>query len=404
MSKADLIVKNGLLAGSEDAGPQDIVIQDGLIRSIESGARVGAEREVDAAGRLVSMGFVDAHVHIDKCLIEDRLPEQKIFETLRERISYSRELKRAFTVADVRERSLRALEIMVRRGTTTARTNVEADPIVGTKAVEGVLEAKAEMASYIDLQTVAFPQEGWMDGSDLEMDSRPYIEEALAMGLDAIGGNVNAAVWESDARAQVDDVFALAAKHDVFIDMHLDNFDNGLAFTLPYVLDKIEEYGFQGKVAGGHVAGISYVPDSIASKTIERVRRLAMTICVLPIRIRLTRVTDLLAAGANVTCATDNMRDAFTGLGTGSVLHSLNLLAHITKRSRKAQLDELFELGTTSAAKSLGLEGRLGLEPGKAADLVVLGATSRAEAIRNVADVKAVIKSGRVIASEGRLV
>ena len=398
----DLIVRNAFLAGRESLGPHDVAIARGRIQAIEPHIAAEAAQEVDAGGALLSMGFIDPHVHFDKCLTQDRLRQPGVYRHLRERIAFSREVKRTFTAHDVYTRAVTALKMAVANGTTTVRTHAEADPIVGTAAVEGVLRAKQEMAGYVDVQVVAFPQEGWAQG-EFELDCRPYIDEAMKMGADVVGGNVNAALWESDARRQVDDLFELARRYDADLDIHLDNADNAVAFSLPYVLDQMERYGFQGRVVGSHVVGLAHVPDELASRTISRIRAQAMTICVLPIRIRLTRVDALLEAGVNVTCGTDNMQDAFTGMGTANVLQALHLLAHVTRRTREHQLEEIFEMATTNAARALRLDHELGLAVGKRADLVLLEATSRADAIRRIARVKVVIKNGRIVARDGQL-
>ena len=234
-------------------------------------------------------GFVDPHVHMDKSLIRERLKDKRDLSLLAQRIAANQEMKKSFTEEDVKERMIRAARMVVPRGTLVTRTHVETDPIVELNCVYGALRAREDCLGLIDIQTIAFPQEGWVrseDGSELE--SRPFIREAMEKGMDVVGGNVSRLIWESDPEAQVDELFEIARKTDADIDMHLDNSDNAVAFTLPYVCRKTIETGYQGRVTVSHIPSLAAVPDRIAQRTIEQVREAGIHVCVLPIRIRLT--------------------------------------------------------------------------------------------------------------------
>ena len=399
----DLIVRNGFIAEKRER--MDVGIVGKKIVRVSPTIRESGRTEIDAEGGLVFPGFVDPHVHMDKCLLLGRIGRGKDFSTLDKMISTMRELKRSFTVEDVKGRMIQAGRIAASRGTLVTRTHVEADPIVEFKCVEGALAAKDACREMIDIHTIAFPQEGWIknqDGSELE--SRPFIREAIGRGIDVVGGNVNRSVWESDPEQQVDELFALAKQKNADIDMHLDNSDNAVAFTLPYVCKKTIEYGYQERVTVSHIPSLSAVPDRVARRVIDRVKEAGINVCVLPSRIRLTRVRELMDAGVNVTCGTDNMQDAFVGVGNGDLLEAMLLLAQVTRMGFDDELEKIFDLGTTHAAKALRIDRNYGIDEGKSADLVVLEASSIPEAIRLQPRRRAVIKRGKLVVENGRLI
>jgi cytosine/creatinine deaminase len=399
----DLIVRNSFIAKMHKR--VDIGVMRGKIVRVSSKIKESGRKEIDAEGGLTFAGFVDPHVHMDKSLLLGRIGKEQDFSTLVKKIATMRELKRSFTAEDVKHRMIQAARMAASRGTTVTRTHVEADPIVRFKCVQGALAARDACRDIIDIQTIAFPQEGWIknrDGSELE--SRPFIREAIERGIDVVGGNVNRSVWESDAEQQVDELFSLAKQKNADIDMHLDNSDNAVAFTLPYVCRKTIEYGYQGRVTVAHIPSLSAVPDRVARRVIDRVKEAGLSVCVLPSRIRLTRVRELMDAGVNVTCGTDNMQDAFVGVGNGDLLEAMLLLAQVTEMGFDEELERIFELGTTHAAKALRIDRNYGIEEGKQADLVILEAPSVPEAIRLQPLRRAVIKRGKLVVDQGRFV
>ena len=213
-------IGNANLAGRE--GRWRVEIAGGRIAAVReepSSASGIAAATHDASGRLLSPGFVDPHVHVDKTLTADRVGDAVAAVDLAAAIRAVRQLKAAFTVKDVAARARRALEMGLAHGTTTARTNCEADPFVGMNAVHGVQAAARQLAGRVDLQIIAFPQEGWFATPDrIEGGAAPFIEEALAAGVRIVGGNVNRRVWPSNPEHQVDASFALAARYDCDID------------------------------------------------------------------------------------------------------------------------------------------------------------------------------------------
>jgi cytosine deaminase len=401
----DILIKNGRVMELDEIA--DVGIGEGKIVTIESEIKDDAREIIDAEGCLISPAFVDAHVHLDKCLCMDRLKSGREVATLADMIVAQRSLKEGFTREDVAARAREAALMAVHNGTTVTRTYVEADPLVEYRAVEGVLDAKRSLENVLDMQTIAFPQEGWLDSGDgREYESKPYIRQAMGMGVDVVGGNVNRVVWASDPQGQVDDLFELALEFDADIAIHLDNAYSAVAFTLPYVAKKTIEHGYQGRVSAAHIVSLALVPDRVAHQAIDLVREAELNVCVLPNVIRLTRVLELFEAGVNVMVATDNLRDAFTHIGHGDadMLKAMLLLAQITNVGFDEQLEMIYRAGTYNAAKGLRINADYGLKVGNRADVVVIEAETISDAIRCIPGRRAVIKDGRIVARDGRLV
>ena len=400
-TNTDWGIRNATLPGRE--GRWCIGVAAGRISHVEAddGARQahGAGPLWDAQGRLVSPGFVDPHVHIDKALTSDRVADGADVAGLSEAIRAVRLLKADFTVADIASRAQRSLMMGLAHGTTTTRTNCEIDRFTGQRALHGIHAAAAAMAGKVDVQVIAFPQEGWFETpGTLEDGAGQFIAQALERGgIQCVGGNVNRAIWPSDPERQVDETFALAAKHDCDIDYHLDNWDTPDAFTLPYVAQKTIDHGWQGRVAVSHIASLSAVSNAVAADTIALMKRADIQVCVLPTRMRLTRTLELMEAGVNVCCGTDNLRDPFVRFGDADPLKAMLLLAQLTQQLHNAGLEKVWQMMTTNAARMLRLKD-YGLAPGCAADLVVLDARSVPEALLLQAPRLAVIKAGVQVA------
>ena len=352
----------------------------------------------DAGGRLVSPGFVDAHVHLDKALTSDRLGDSEALRDLSSKIRAIREIKSGFSVEDVQARATRALSMGLAHGTISVRSHCEADRHAGQRSVQGLQNAAQAMQGKVDLQMVAFPQEGWFDmPGTLEDGACSYVAQAVEDGVRVVGGNVNAKLWPSDPQRQVDETFAMAMRHDCDIDYHLDNWDGPEAFTLPYVAQKTIDCGWQGRVTAGHVISLAHVDDAVAADTIDLVKKAGLNVCVLPSRIRLTRVAELMEAGVNVVCGTDNLRDSFMRFGDADPLRAMLLLGQLTRQLSDTALERLWSTMTGNAARMLRLPD-YGLLPGARADLVVLDAASAPEAILLQSARLAVIKAGVQVA------
>src|SRR5581483_4901147 len=211
---ADLHLRHARVPDREEL--VDIVIEEGRITSVgvaTETAVAGARETIDLDGRVVTAGLVEAHVHLDKALLDDRVTATA--GTLEEAIRVTGEAKRSFTVDDIRERARRALDLAVRAGTTAMRTHVEVDPIVGLAGMEAVLPLRDEYRPALDLQICAFPQEGIVGAPGTE----GLLRRALTMGADLIGG---CPYTDADGAEHVRIVFGLAVAFGVDVDFHVD--------------------------------------------------------------------------------------------------------------------------------------------------------------------------------------
>ena len=401
---ADLIIRKARAFGYE--GLVDIAVKDGKIVGIAEQVQDKGRQEIAAEGRFVSPGLVDAHAHLDKALIFDRKTGNAEMDrrvTLKDMIMATRQLKREMTPEDVKERALELIKLSVAHGITTIRTYVEADPSIELRAAEVILMAKEEARDLVDLQTIAFAQEGWFTTpGTIESGDEKYLREALEMGIDLIGGNVNKTVWPSSPEAQIDRLFAIAREFDCDIDMHLDNADSAEAFSLPYVIDKTLENDYQGRVSAGHVVGIAHVEEKTRKQTIKGVKEAGITIAVLPSRMRLTCVREFMEGGVNISIGTDNYRDKFVYFGNPSLVERMLLLARIIDTQDDEELAEIYKMGTYNAARALRLAD-YGLDVGKRADLVVFDAYNLYDTVMQLPKCAYVIKNGRVVVEAGVL-
>ena len=207
----DILLKNVILDDSNEL--VDIAINNGVFEKIGKGLEVEADRIIDGEGRVVIPGLVESHIHLDKALIADRLPNKS--GTLQEALKVTAELKSTFTREDVLERAERALQMIIKRGTTHIRTHAEFDPVGGFHGFEVIMELKEKYKDFVDMQVVAFPQEGIIKSPGTE----ELMYKAMDMGADVVGG---IPYNDTDAKDHLDIVFEIAKKEDNEIDLHQD--------------------------------------------------------------------------------------------------------------------------------------------------------------------------------------
>ena len=393
-----LIIRNASIPGI--SGTRDIAIDAGRITAIEPNIDAQADREIDAAGNLVSAGFVDAHTHLDKALVLDRYDwaQREMQATPRmTSVVESDKMKRHFTVDDVRQRAVRLARMCAARGTTTLRTHVDIDEVVGLTDMEGVLAAKEELRGLIDVQVCPYAIRGF----EGQPQSEPLMREALAMGADLVGGVPEA---DEDGKAHVDRVFALANEFGLGIDLHTDQVQAARPFVLPYMAEKTVAEGMQGKVMASHCWALGHVPDDEYRHAIDLCARADVTICCTPYTSLRQRIAIPREAGINVSYMSDNIQDAWAAHGNGDMLLLAIFTARLTPFNTNAELDAVLEMGTLGAARSLGFADDHGVAVGKHADLMVLEAPTAHEAVVNQVRRLWVIKGGRVVAEDGRLV
>lgn len=394
----DLVLAAGRPAPSGE--PADVGVRGGRIAALGNLAGTPARRRIDAAGRLVVPGFVDAHVHLDKAYLLPRTPSRE--GTLAEAIRVTAEAKRAFTVDDIRTRARRLLDRAVALGTTAMRGHVEVDPIVGLRGVEAVLPLRAEYADRLDLQLCAFAQEGILQAPGTE----PLLREALRAGVDLVGG---CPYNDTDGPAHVDRVFALAREFGCAADFHADFADEPVHRHVEAIVDRTERHGWQGRVAVGHLTELGACDAVEQARVARRLYEAGVAVITLPatdlylmgradtrnVRRGLTPIKRLLAAGVTVAAATNNVQNAFTPAGNADPLLLTYLLVVGAHMGGAADMAAALGMVTTGPARILGRDAR-GLAVGAPADLVVLDATTLAEAVGGLPARVLVVKGGRI--------
>ena len=267
----DLILRNARPIGAEQQ-LTDIGIADGRIAAMAP--RLAAEGEtIDLGGRLVSPGFVETHIHLDKSCILDRVKSDK--GDLDEAIAEAAKAKAGFTPEDVHARATRTLEKAILQGTTHMRTHLEVDPGVGLRSLEGVLPLIKEYAWAIDLQICVFPQEGLLNNPGTD----ELMVEALDRGCRVVGG---APYTDSNPPGQIDRIFELAREYDLDVDMHLDFGPTADGMDLDYVCKRTQEFQYGGRVAIGHVTKAASLPMPQFEAMAKRLADSGVALTVLP--------------------------------------------------------------------------------------------------------------------------
>ena len=399
----DLVIRNARVIGNLGA-PCDIGISGGRIAAIAP--RIDADAAaIDVAGRLVSAGFVETHIHLDKSCILDRCASGR--GDIEEAIGEAAKAKAAFTPEDVHARATRTLEKAMLHGTTHMRTHLEVDPGVGLRGLEGVLPLVGQYRWAIDLQICVFPQEGLTNNPGTE----ELMVEALRRGCRAVGA---APYTDSDPHRQIDRVFEMAREFDVDIDMHLDFGPTAAGMDVEHVCRRTDEHRYGGRVAIGHVTRATSLPVAEFERMGKRLADAGVALTVLP-------ATDLylmgrhhtadhnqtrgvvpahklLRYGVNCSLSTNNVLNPFTPFGDCSLIRMANLYANICQVGSRADMRECFDMVTRRPAQMLRLPD-YGAAVGKSADLVVLDAVEPEMAVAEVVPVLYAIKRGRVTVS-----
>jgi cytosine/creatinine deaminase len=393
----DLILRNARLVGNESV-TTDIGIDKGRIAAIE--AHLSAEgEELDLAGRLASTGFIETHIHLDKSRILQRCKAER--GDLEEAIGEVAKQKQRFTAEDVYGRAKSTLERAILNGTTHMRTQLEVDPGIGLRGLEGVRPLIAEYKWAIDLEICIFPQEGLLNN--------PGTDELMLEALRSGGSVVGAAPYtDINPHGQIDRIFAIAREFDIDIDMHLDFGPTADDLDLTYVCQLTERYKWGGRVAIGHVTKLSAASPEHFSQCARRMADAGVALTVLPstdlylmgrhmqhsVMRGVTDAHRLLHHGVNCSLSTNNVLNPFTPFGDCSLVRMANLYANICQVGSASDTRECFNMITTRSAKLMNLDD-YGLQVGKPADIAVLDAESPEQAVAELSPVLFAFKRGR---------
>ncbi len=380
-----------------DGSRASIGIGAGRIVAIESTPLSGLER-IDLDGALVLPGLIDAHVHLDKTLIGDRWwPHQNepsgVFN-VPERVAIEADiLKRA---APVEVRAAALVELAVSRGTTHLRSHVDIDPETGLKSLHSVMTVRERYRDAVSIQIVAFPQRGVVTCPG----TAELMDQALRQGAEVVGG-LDPAGFDHDVKGQLDVVFGLAERHGARIDIHLhDAAEQGVA-ELDEIARRTRVLGMKGRVNVSHAYALGMVARADAQRTAERLAEAGVSILTnAPGNHAYPSVMLLREAGVTVITGNDNIRDAWWPYGDADMLERAMLVGYGSGFLTDAALEMALDLATHAAASVLGVAD-YGIRVGAQADLVVVNASSPAEAVVARPPRRYVLKSGKVVARDG---
>jgi cytosine deaminase len=403
----DLLLHNASLPdGRTQMG---VAVQDGRIVEVSeclSPTQAPAAEVVDAQGQLLTTPFVDAHFHMDATLSYG-LPRVNQSGTLLEGIALWGELKPLLTEEALVERALTYCDWAVAKGLLAIRSHVDtSDP--GLLPVRAMLEVKKRVAPYLNLQLVAFPQDGVLrtpGGLD-------NLKRAMALGVDVVGGIPHFERTMQDGAESVRLLCELAAELGTPVDMHCDESDDPHSRHVETLVFHTQRLGLQGRVTGSHLTSMHSMDNYYVSKLIPLMAEARLNVVANPLinitlqgrhdtypkRRGMTRVPELLAAGLNVAFGHDCVMDPWYSLGSGDMLEVAHMGLHVAQMTSQAAMHQCFEAVTTAPAQILGLDD-WGIAPGKQASFVLLQATSVVEAIRLRANRLAVYRNGVKLAS-----
>ena len=404
----ELLVKNATLPDGRSG--IDIGCNKGEIVALENGISAEAQDTIDAKGWLVAPPFVDPHFHMDATLSLGN-PRMNVSGTLLEGIALWGELKKLQSIEDIVERALKYCDLATSMGIGAIRSHVDTcdDEL---KGVQALLEVREQVKDYIDLQLVAFPQDGVLrDPTALENTIR-----ALDMGVDIVGGIPHFERTMQQGADSVKLLCELAAERGLMVDMHCDESDDPLSRHIETLAYETKRLGLQGRVAGSHLTSMHSMDNYYVSKLIPLIVEAEVHAIPNPlINIMLqgrhdtypkrrgqTRVRELRDAGITVGFGSDCVMDPWYSLGRADMLDVAFMGLHVGQLSSREDMAWCFQAVTENSAKIMGLDG-YGIAVGCNANFNILQAQNSIEAVRLRAHRINIIRQGRVIASNGAI-
>lgn len=398
----DLVIRNANLANGLHG--HDIGISSGKITAIEKKLDGEFGSEIDATGRLVSPAFCDPHFHMDATLSLGK-PRMNISGTLLEGIGLWGELRPLLTKEELVNRAMRYCDLAVSQGLLFIRSHVDtSDPRLVT--AEAMLEVREKVSPYIELQLVAFPQDGYFRAKE-GVDA---LNTALDMGIDIVGGIPHFERTMEDGRLSVEALCRIAADRGLPVDMHCDETDDPMSRHIETLAAQTIRFGLEGRVAGSHLTSMHSMDNYYVSKLIPLMAEAQINVIPNPLinimlqgrhdsypkRRGLTRVRELMDAGLNVSFGQDCTMDPWYSMGSADMLEVAHMGIHVAQMAGIEDKKRIFEAITVNSARTMGLKN-YGLDIGCNADLVILQAEDVVEALRLKPTRLYVLKAGKIV-------
>jgi cytosine/creatinine deaminase len=413
MTPYDLLLRNGRLLDRDGTiALVDIAIQSGAIAEISPHIPASAQQELDLQGQLISPPFVESHIHLDSALTAGQ-PRWNQSGTLFEGIEIWRERKQNLSLEDVKNRALETLKQQAIQGVLFVRSHVDVSE-ANLVALQALLEVREAVKDWITLQIVAFPQDGIYGGGKNDgVKNESLMEDAIARGVDVIGGIPHYELTREDGVKSVHRIFEWAEQYDRLIDIHCDEIDDDNSRFLEVMTACAIRTDMGSRVTASHTTAFGSYNNAYAYKLLGFLQRTQINFVCNPLinitlqgrtdtypkRRGLTRVKELWQQGLNVSLGHDCILDPWYSLGTGNMLDVASMLVHVGQMTGSAEIDACYNMVTWQGAKTLHLEDQYGIAVGKPANLIVLDAGDRFDAIRRRAPVRYVISRGKVLVS-----
>lgn len=392
-----LLLKNARLSGRTE--PTDVLIRDGRIAAIQTQADGAGAAVYDCGGRLLMPSFIDPHTHLDKAFLETPREAEGLMDAVFLTMDYQKSVPAGQIQADVLRRGARVLDMELQNGSALVRSHVSVDEIWGMEAFYASCELRRRYAGRVDVQ-LSVPFNAAFEGA--------WDEAVRAGEIDYIAGYPTVT---PDPHAAVDELFRLAEKYALPLDLHVDESDAADISCFRYVLEKTIRHGMQGRVNCSHVTALAAVPDAEAEEAIALCARAGVSVIALPscnmflmgrgdrglVRRGVTRIAELEQAGVNVAIASDNIRDPFRPFGNGDPLEEALLACQILSRGTERGFRSVLDMITVNAARTSGRPDA-DLSVGRRADVVLLDAPDVKQAVIENAARLLVVKDGRVVA------
>lgn len=395
----DLMIKNAKTRFSP-SGLLDIGIRGGRIAKIGKGLREKADEEIDAAGRLVTESFVNGHLHLCKVYTLSMAGEEalasyhgKSMGQAMTAIELASIIKEKYNKDWIIENVRKALRLAVRFGNTHIRAFADTDTRAKLEGIKALLRAKEEFKGVVELQVVAFPQ----DGIVRDPGAEDYVRQALELGADVVGGIPWIEYTDEDAKRHIDLMFELAKSYDRDVSMLIDDAGDPGLRTLEMLAVKTLQEGWEGRVMAHHARAMALYPEPYFRKILALLKRAKIGVVSDPQTGPLhARVKDLYGEGIGIALGQDDIADAYYPFGRNNMLEVAFLASHLLWMTTRADMEVLYDLITIRAAEAMGISEFVLIE-GNRANLVVLDAESVWEAIWNHEPPLYLVKDGKKV-------
>ncbi|MCX7550298.1 amidohydrolase family protein [Xanthomarina sp. F2636L] len=395
---------NAKIYRNEDA--TELIVENGKITQIGINLPI-CDEEIDLKGKLVLPPYVDPHLHLDYVYTLSELGQEGAGSgTLFEAIELWPQFKKTLTVESVKRLAMKGIQDEVSQGVQHIRTHIDVtDP--NFTALKAMLEMKQDLKAIVDIQIVAFPQEGMY----MYKGGRELVEEALKMGADVVGGIPHYEPAREFGEKSVHDIVELALKYDKLIDVHCDETDDPHSRFVELLNALVYMEGYGSRTTASHTCSFGSADDSYAFRMMDIFKKSHINFISCPTenvylqgrqdtypkRRGLTRVKEFIESGINVAFAQDSINDPWYPMGNGNMMNILDNGIHLAQIMSKKDVETNFDLITYNGARCLHIQDTYGLEVGKAANFIVLNETSVYDAIRRRVDVLASVRNGEFL-------